>query len=153
MSQRRAFRVNQPFVASELIDGEAVIMNLNTGNYYSARQVGGHLWAWIGQGIDQEALVSRLAAIYTGDAEKMSRAVDSFIGQLLEQELIVETSAQPSEVPPSSITAVPASERLPFKAPVLEVFADMRDLLLLDPIHDVAEVGWPTAKPTRPASQ
>jgi hypothetical protein len=42
-------------------------------------------------------------------------------------------------------------ERPPFTPPVLEVFADMRDLLLLDPIHDVAEVGWPTAKPSRPA--
>jgi len=69
MSQHRAFRINQPFVASELIDGEAVIMNLNTGNYYSARQVGGQLWAWIEQGMSQDELVSRLAAAYAGDVE------------------------------------------------------------------------------------
>jgi len=33
-----------------------------------------------------------------------------------------------------------------FRAPVLNVYADMKDLLLLDPIHDVDEVGWPTPK-------
>lgn len=145
-------RINQPFVASELIDGEAVIMNLNTGNYYSARSVGGQLWAWIEQGISQEELVSRLVAAYEGDVEDIARAVQSFISHLLEQELIVEAPVQASEVPPLLTAMAPASERPRFTAPVLEIFADMRDLLLLDPIHDVTEVGWPTAKPTRPAS-
>ena len=37
-------------------------------------------------------------------------------------------------------------------APVLEVFTDMEDLLLLDPIHDVSEaVGWPMQKPAHSA--
>jgi hypothetical protein len=27
--------------------------------------------------------------------------------------------------------------------PKLEKYTDMEDLLLLDPIHDVQEVGWP----------
>jgi len=35
-----------------------------------------------------------------------------------------------------------------FAPPVLEVYTDMQDLLLLDPIHDVDEtVGWPSPKP------
>jgi hypothetical protein len=38
MSSFRTPHINHPFVASEIIDGEAVIMNLNTGNYFSARQ-------------------------------------------------------------------------------------------------------------------
>ena len=39
-------------------------------------------------------------------------------------------------------------EKLPFEAPVLYTYTDMAELLLLDPIHDVDETGWP-----KPASE
>jgi hypothetical protein len=32
--------------------------------------------------------------------------------------------------------------------PLLRKYTDMRDLLLLDPIHDVDEQGWPVRKLT-----
>ena len=35
--------------------------------------------------------------------------------------------------------------RAPFVAPELKRYADMQDLLLLDPVHDVDEKGWPNA--------
>jgi hypothetical protein len=38
------------------------------------------------------------------------------------------------------------AERATFIAPVLAVYTDMQDLLLLDPIHDVDEIGWPTRR-------
>ncbi len=34
-----------------------------------------------------------------------------------------------------------------FAPPRLQRYTDMQDLLLLDPIHDVDEVGWPVASP------
>ncbi len=34
-----------------------------------------------------------------------------------------------------------------FTNPVLEKFTDMADLLLLDPIHEVDESGWPNKPP------
>jgi len=34
--------VNAPAVVSEIIDGEAVIMNLKSGNYYSSDKCGVH---------------------------------------------------------------------------------------------------------------
>jgi hypothetical protein len=33
-----------------------------------------------------------------------------------------------------------------FVAPVLHKHTDMQDLLLLDPIHEVDETGWPSVK-------
>jgi hypothetical protein len=36
--------------------------------------------------------------------------------------------------------------RTPFMPPELEVFTDMKDLLLLDPIHAIGEAGWPNKK-------
>jgi hypothetical protein len=34
-----------------------------------------------------------------------------------------------------------------WSSPVLSIYDDMQDLLLLDPIHDVDESGWPAIKP------
>jgi len=33
-----------------------------------------------------------------------------------------------------------------FNAPVLEAFKDMQEILLLDPIHDTSQKGWPLKK-------
>jgi len=35
-----------------------------------------------------------------------------------------------------------------FQPPTLNKYTDMRDMLLLDPIHDVGESGWPVPKST-----
>ncbi len=46
----------------------------------------------------------------------------------------------PPETPPRAGTPKPA-----FRRPVLEKFADMKDILQLDPIHEVDQLGWPIA--------
>lgn len=38
-------RINAPSVVGEVIDGEAVILNLETGKYYSARGSGSAIWS------------------------------------------------------------------------------------------------------------
>ena len=35
-----------------------------------------------------------------------------------------------------------------FVAPALTRYTDVKDLLVLDPVHDVDEMGWPTPKLT-----
>lgn len=39
------------------------------------------------------------------------------------------------------------TERRPYQPPQVEAFNDLQDILLLDPIHDVDEAGWPMAAP------
>jgi len=58
----RWFRVCAPSVVSEVIDGEAVIMDLRTGYYYSARDTGALAWTWIEQGCSERAIAGRIAA-------------------------------------------------------------------------------------------
>jgi hypothetical protein len=38
-------------------------------------------------------------------------------------------------------------DRRPFAPPIFERYDDMRDLLTLDPIHEVSEEGWPHTRP------
>lgn len=143
MSTAQYFRLNQPFVVSELIDGEVVIMNLKSGNYYSARETGALVWAWLENGLPVAAMASRLAASYGGDEAAYGCDLAAFLGRLLDEGLI-----QPLAV--AAVASAAAGDSLPppsaYRPPLLEVYADMQDLLLLDPIHDTDDVGWPVAK-------
>jgi hypothetical protein len=40
----------------------------------------------------------------------------------------------------------------PFTDPVIEIYTDLQDLLLLDPIHDVDDRGWPVFNPQAAAA-
>ena len=136
----RRFRINAPTAVSEVIDGEAVIMNLESGHYFSARGLAGALWEATIAGatvaeLTQASLQKWPASSIEGDAQQ-------FLAQLLEHRLITATELATVDL---SVLA-PMLDSLstqPYAAPVLDVFTDMEDLLLLDPIHDVGEAGWP----------
>jgi hypothetical protein len=49
---------------------------------------------------------------------------------------------------PEGVPSGEPSPREPFAAPALNTFSDMQELLLLDPIHEVDEAGWPVARQT-----
>lgn len=150
MSRQDTFKLNQPFVVSELIDGEAVIMNLKSGNYYSARHTGALLWAWLERGMPLADMASGLAEIYGGEASAYTSDVQAFFDTLVEQGLVTSSDAS-RDANPALAEPNPTAPKT-YSPPVLEVYADMRDLLLLDPIHDIDDAGWPVAKPTRPAA-
>ena len=40
----------------------------------------------------------------------------------------------------------PNAVRKPYTAPAVQKYDDLEDLLLLDPIHEVDEAGWPVAR-------
>jgi len=50
----RRFTVNAPAVVSEVIDGEAVILNLRSGHYFSALHTGAVVWEWIDGGAEYQ---------------------------------------------------------------------------------------------------
>ncbi len=129
---------------SEVLDGEAVIVDLRTGRYHAAAGVAATLWSTLAHSADLTTLSEAVTKAYTSvpaDAESRIRA---FVDQLLEAELIVEASG--SEIAPRIETAT-TGEALPWNNPVLESHNDLEDLLLLDPVHDVGADGWPQVAP------
>ncbi|MBI5948603.1 MAG: PqqD family protein [Chloroflexi bacterium] len=134
-------RVNAPHVIGESVDGEALIVNLETGAYYSATGVGDAIWTLLAEGAGVAAIVNAITARYPAAAA--GESVHAFLAELVEEGLAVgDSGAEPS-------TAAPAGVSLPaaFTAPVLQKYTDMQDLLLLDPIHEVDDTGWPSALP------
>ncbi len=127
------YEVNKPDVVDESVDGEALIVHLGTGAYYSARGAGDVAWQLIAAGKSiEEACQS-----HSFDSSVLA----GFVEHLLAEQLIRERTLPPSEV--NGLVSVPGE-------PQLEKYTDMQELLLLDPIHDVEEAGWPRAKPAAP---
>src|ERR1041385_7649061 len=135
------FRVNTPTVTHETIDGEAVIINLDSGNYYSLVEAGSFIWSLVERGASASELQQVVQQTYQGDASDIDRGVQELLVQLQQENLIVpvDGAVEPAEVLPSSN----GHEKPLFNAPLLNKFSDMQELLLLDPIHDVDEAGWP----------
>jgi hypothetical protein len=153
MTPSERFKVH-PKIVSETIDGEVIILNLDRGRYYSLTLAGTHAWNAIGRAASGEEIVTELLARYEGARSEVERAVDQLLDELRREELILslppaaaETSASPSSG--SAPVEVMDGSRPAFLAPVLQTYTDMEDLLLLDPIHEVDESGWPN----RPSDQ
>ncbi len=81
---------------------------------------------------------------HNGNAEEVRSSVLSLIDELVAESLIVPAKDAP--VGASSEPLGTAGPEAPFVLPVLERYTDMQELLLLDPIHDVDESGWPHRK-------
>ena len=77
--------------------------------------------------------------------------IEAGLGQLLadlvDEQLIVPV-VPPDERRTRTQAAAegPIRARLPFEGLGVQKFTDMEDMLLLDPIHDVDETGWPNLK-------
>ena len=144
--EERWFRVCAPSVVSDVIDGEAVIMDLRSGYYYSARDTGAQVWTWIANGYSDRQVLQQVATHFAVEATTAAPAVAAFIEALLAHDLVRPAApGTPAPDDPAPAERAPA-DRAAFIAPALAVYTDMQDLLLLDPIHDVDEIGWPTRK-------
>lgn len=142
-SPQACFEINSPAVVSEVIDGEAIIMNLKSGNYFSIQRTGAAVWEWVNDGHPFEAVVELAQNRFSGEANEIEEALDEFLQTLLEHELIRPMNGSRPERTPVSADEIQTNDRPRFEKPEVQAFNDMKDLLLLDPIHDVDETGWP----------
>jgi len=138
------FVINAPAVVSEVIDGEVIIMNVKSGNYYSSAEVGAVVWSWIEQGRTKNQMRGLTASRYQGDDRFIGESLEAFFESLLREELVRAVPA--SEASAADQAAVENGVRTAFTVPKLCAYTDMQDLLFLDPIHDVDAIGWPEAK-------
>ncbi len=143
-----AFRVNQPKVVFESFVDETVLVNLDSGFYYSLGGCAGRVLTLLDEGNVAETIPGHLLREFSGDPAAIRMEIEKFIAELAAEAILVP-------VPPADIRKVEkqapggdigtAAARPPFQPPTIEKFSDMQELLLLDPIHEVDEMGWPHA--------
>jgi hypothetical protein len=137
------FRVVNPKIIWQCFDDELVVINLESGKYYSLNGTGAAIWKLMDAGCSPAGAVEQTA---NGDCiPELREQVLGFWQRLVEEGLIRES---PDGGAPQTPTAEPTPPRTqPWEPPTLATYADMEDLFLLDPIHDVDEAGWPSRAP------
>ena len=140
------FRINIGPVVFEKFDSESLAINLDSGAYYSMTGSSDKLWALLAEGASVEQIVEYFLAAHEGEPSLIAEAVQRFLGRLEAEQLIVEdvNASVADATPPVQSPA----EKTPFQDFEISVFTDMQDLLLLDPIHDTDETGWPAPNPS-----
>jgi hypothetical protein len=139
--------VGGPSIVHETIEGEVIIVNLDKGLYFSTDGVGACIWAMVvAERSADEILLWAKDALDAGEA--VDADVAEFLDDLRENELVREVAETPDG--DFDLPAAPAT----YAKPTLHVYADMEELLLLDPIHDVSDdAGWPHAAPEHPREE
>lgn len=128
------YRMNTPSIIAEVLDGESVILNLDEGIYYSLGGVGVSLWGMITSGLT----ITEICDYFTPQ-DNLADGVKRFIDELVDHKLIVAKQDQESP------ELYKGEKSQKFSQPVLHIYEDMKELLLLDPIHEVDQAGWPVA--------
>lgn len=123
----------EPFaeeVAAKIIDGEAILINLATGVYYSMDKVGASMWEMIAANHTLEQVVSTVVHRYDVALDQATADVLRLADELL-QENLVKLAA--NDALPTAFAPNRAAAKEPYESPVLNIYRDMGDLLALDP--------------------
>jgi hypothetical protein len=117
-------------VAAKVIDGEAIIINLANGIYYSMDKVGGLIWDMVQSGHSLEEIIQGVTEHYDVAREKVESDVLELVGEMLRENLVVVSEDGGPADPASQL---PPGEKVAYDAPKLNIYRDMGDLLALDP--------------------
>jgi hypothetical protein len=117
-------------VAAKVIDGEAIIINLANGVYYSMDKVGGLIWDMVQSGHNLEEIIQGVTERYDVAREKVESDVLELVEEMQRENLVAIAE---DGAPAPETRQVAPGEKLPYEAPKLSIYRDMGDLLALDP--------------------
>ena len=95
------------------------------------------MWQALRVGMSVDEISKWLSTNFPAETTSIAPAVDEFVARLLDEGMIAAAPG-PASSPPPPLVSFAA-----YAPPLVERFDDLTDLLLLDPVHDVTEAGWP----------
>lgn len=137
----KIYQLNSQKAVSETVDSESIVINLETGNYYSLNPTGSVLWNLAIEKQSLENIVAYCTTRYGLADNTSAKRIETFLESLVDEGLLLKSDQPTTE--PMPIADSLAEE---FTTPAFEKYEDMQEMLLADPIHDVDERGWPMLK-------
>lgn len=135
------YLLNSSEISLERLNGEVVIISFNSGNYYSCVGSAADILSLVSKEVDRtlwkEIICNKYKINDLPDAE-----IDLFIGECLKENILVLSNSKlegRSDLPDDF-------NRNEWNTPILKIYKDFQDLLLVDPIHDSSLTGWPELK-------
>jgi hypothetical protein len=139
MVDTTSFCIASGNVHSQKFEDEIVVLDVKSGLYFSLRGAAADIWSLIEARATREAILASLAELPNAKPEAAAAAVEFCLREFTKKGLVRETS--PNNTVPTLMTLSLVNKT--FAEPLIEEFDDMQGLLLLDPIHDVSDEGWP----------
>ena len=140
LTLRTSLHLNDEEVAAKVLDGEAIMINLSNGNYYSMDKVGGFLWELVEEKRTLGYMVAALQSRYDVSAEQAQADVEQLAAELVRENL-VKLSGDGAPLRENQLEA--SQQKLPYEPPTLNAYRDMADLLALDPpMPGFGEIAW-----------
>ncbi|MEK3732511.1 MULTISPECIES: lasso peptide biosynthesis PqqD family chaperone [Paenibacillus] len=84
---------SEGFLVSEM-DGEKVMLNIESGKYYNLGRIGGRIWELAESPISVTGMVEQLVAEYEIEPDTCRQQVERFVNQLATEGLIRVTRAE-----------------------------------------------------------
>ena len=126
-------------MVSERLDGEVIAISSLSGKYFSLGNTAADIWHLLLHPSNQKDWLEILRLNYENVPESAEQEIKLLLKKLLEENLI-----RPEVIANSPEVFLPSDTvRGKWITPDVIIFDDLRDLLLVDPIHDTSEEGWP----------
>lgn len=125
----------------EVLNTEVVAIDFSTGNYFALIHLAKVVWQLIEKKTSIEAIAQSLAEhplCRSISHETVLQDLHVFFAELEENHLIEPVDAASSH---EIVLAIPPDWN--YVPPRLQTYTDVQSLLLIDPIHEVSEAGWP----------
>jgi hypothetical protein len=91
-SKEAKYVVSPDAVLTRLLEGEAVILDLNTQRYFSINEVAIAIWEAMEAPAGVEDVVGRLLEVYEIDEASLVGYVEGFVGKMVDKQLIRRVS-------------------------------------------------------------
>ena len=138
---RKEYRVEASRFYYDYADGMAIVIDSATGTYYGMNVLGSAVFDQLAKGAAPEAVLGQLSQL-PGSPSQIEQTFANFFSQVRDFGLLISEEKEGK-------SARPFEEKDAADGFVLEVkeFAEIQELLLADPIHDVhSDFGWPFLK-------
>ncbi|HOW35256.1 MAG TPA: PqqD family protein [Candidatus Omnitrophota bacterium] len=87
--QSKRYRIDTEKIVWRTIDGEVVILDLDSGRYYSLNKTGSFAWSLLNENKTGEQIIEKIREEYGLDYKKASQDIRSLIKDLETEGLIV----------------------------------------------------------------
>ena len=122
------FTVASDKIVAKVLDGEAIIIDLDTGIYYSMDGVGAVLWQAASEGLSEAAILDQVASQYPSDPSAPADAKQT-LDDLVDRQLLARGGEAPSGG--SSLNGFEWPKT--YAKPELAAYDDVADMVALDP--------------------
>lgn len=132
------YKIDSKNVSWERVDDEVVAIQLETGRYYNLLNTSADIWSLLALGATLESLSQVFSSSFPA-VKAVTIEIKSFIEECVKAKLLLVDEEAGTIT--GDATALVSSQT--WVTPELKEYSDLQDLILVDPIHDVEELGWP----------